>query len=365
MPDPGRAGGREIASGRPGRSGHGGASAVMNLENAAARRVRDPARGIALEPAVPIRKKTRYTCPMHPGVVRDEPGAWPICGMALEPVAAVPEGPNPELVDMTRRFLTGVALTVPLLALAMGFEFVFARVMSERIGHWLELALATPVVLWAGWPLLERGWKSITNRSLNMFTLIGIGVVAAYAYSAVATLAPELFPAAFRDPSGGIDVYFETAAAIVVLVLLGQVLELRARERTGGALRALLDLAPQVAHRLVAGGSEEDVPLDRVGRGDRLRVRPGDKVPVDGEVLEGESRVDQSMVTGEPIPAKKTRGDKVISGTVNGTGSFVMRAERVGAETMLAQIVQMVARAQRSRAPIQRLADKVSGYFVP
>jgi heavy metal translocating P-type ATPase len=317
-----------------------------------------PKCGMALEPAAPARKPLQYTCPMHPEIVRSEPGACPKCGMALEPMAVAAEERNPELDDMTRRFWVGAVLTVPLLALAMGSYF-------PRINHWLQLALATPVVLWAGWPFFERGWKSIANRSLNMFTLIAIGVAAAYAYSVVAILAPSLFPAAFRAPSGEVGVYFEVAAVIVVLVLLGQVLELRARERTGGALRALLDLAPQTAWRLTGDGAEEEVPLDRVQAGDRLRVRPGAKVPVDGEVVEGASALDESMVTGESMPVKKTRGDKVIGGTVNATGGFVMRAERVGADTMLAQIVQMVAEAQRSRAPIQRLADRVSGYFVP
>ncbi|HUF82155.1 MAG TPA: HAD-IC family P-type ATPase, partial [Burkholderiales bacterium] len=317
-----------------------------------------PKCGMVLEPAAPVQRKVQYTCPMHPEIVRDAPGACPKCGMALEPMTATVEEENPELVDMTRRFWAGTALAVPLLALAMGGFF-------PALGHWLQLALATPVVLWAGWPFFERGWKSIVNRSLNMFTLIAIGVGAAYAYSVVATVAPGLFPDAFRDPSGAVGVYFEVSAVIIVLVLLGQVLELRARERTGGALRALLDLAPQAAWRLTADGGEEEVPLDRVQPGDRLRVRPGAKVPVDGEVLEGASAVDESMVTGESMPVKKVAGDKAIGGTVNGTGSFVMRAERVGADTMLAQIVQMVAEAQRSRAPIQRLADRVSGYFVP
>ena len=317
-----------------------------------------PKCGMALEPAAPPQKKLQYTCPMHPEIVRDEPGACPKCGMALEPMAAPAEERNPELIDMTRRFWVGTALSVPLLVLAMGGLFGAA-------GHWLQLALATPVVLWAGWPFFERGWKSIVNRSLNMFTLIAIGVGAAYAYSIAATVVPGFFPAAFRDPSGAVGVYFEVSAVIVVLVLLGQVLELRARERTGGALRALLDLAPQTARRLAADGSEAEVPLDQVRQGDRLRVRPGSKIPVDGAVTEGASAVDESMVTGESMPVKKTTGGKVIAGTVNGTGSFVMRAERVGADTMLAQIVQMVAEAQRSRAPIQRLADRVSGYFVP
>jgi Cu+-exporting ATPase len=307
---------------------------------------------------------------MHPEIVQDQPGECPKCGMALKPIAASRHEDNPELADMTRRFWVGAILTAPILILAMGGYLPglgpwIERVVPSELSHWLELAFATPVVLWAGWPFFQRGWRSIASWNLNMFTLIAIGVGAAYAYSVVATVVPGVFPTAFRDPSGKIGVYYEVAAVIVVLVLLGQVLELRARERTGGALRALLDLAPQTARRLTATGDEEEVPLDRVQREDRLRVRPGDKVPVDGEVLEGRSSVDESMVTGEPIPVEKTTGDKVIGGTVNGTGSFVMRAERIGSETMLAQIVQMVAEAQRSRAPIQRLADVVSGYFVP
>ena len=331
-----------------------------------------PKCGMALEPAAPMpgQRQVQYTCSMHPEVVQDEPGECPKCGMALEPMTVSDEDKNPELVDMTRRFWVGAALTVPVLVLAMGGLLpglgpLLERVVPRELSHWLELAFATPVVLWAGWPFFQRGWKSVMTWNLNMFTLIAIGVGAAFAYSAVATLAPGIFPVAFRGPSGAIGVYYEVAAVIVVLVLLGQVLELRARERTGGALRALLDLAPQTARRISTGGDEDEVPLDQVQHGDRLRVRPGDKVPVDGEVLEGHSAVDESMVTGEPMPVEKTAGGKVIGGTVNGTGSFVMRAERVGSETMLAQIVQMVAEAQRSRAPIQRLADVVAGYFVP
>jgi len=331
-----------------------------------------PKCGMALESAAPMpgQRQVQYTCPMHPEVVQDEPGECPKCGMALEPMTVTDEEQNPELIDMTRRFWVGTVLTVPILVLAMGSYLpglgpFLERSVPAELSRWLELTFATPVVLWAGWPFFQRGWKSVVTWNLNMFTLIAIGVGAAYAYSAVATLAPGIFPAAFRGPSGEIGVYYEVAAVIVVLVLLGQVLELRARERTGGALRALLDLAPQTARRITVSGDEEDVPLDRVQHGDHLRVRPGDKVPVDGEVLEGRSAVDESMVTGEPMPVEKTAGDNVIGGTVNGTGSFVMRAERVGSETMLAQIVQMVAEAQRSRAPIQRLADVVAGYFVP
>jgi Cu+-exporting ATPase len=331
-----------------------------------------PKCGMALEPAAPPlgRQRVQYTCPMHPEVVQDEPGECPKCGMALEPTSVATEHRNPELVDMSRRFWVGAILTLPILVLAMGGYLpglgpLLERMVPHEFSKWAELVLATPVVLWAGWPFFQRGWKSVVTWNLNMFTLIAVGVGAAYAYSVVATVAPGIFPAAFRGPSGEIGVYLEVAAVIVVLVLLGQVLELRARERTGGALRALLDLAPQTARRLDEQGDEEEIPLEQVHHGDRLRVRPGDKVPVDGEVLEGRSAVDESMVTGEPMPVEKTAGDKVIGGTVNGTGSFVMRAERVGSETMLAQIVQMVAEAQRSRAPIQRLADVVASYFVP
>jgi Cu+-exporting ATPase len=327
-----------------------------------------PKCGMALEPAAPAlaRPRTRYTCPMHPEIVRDEPGDCPKCGMALQPTVLAPEERNPELVDMTRRFWIGAALTVPLVVLAMaGYLPLVEGLVPHRLLRWLELALATPVVLWGGWPFFQRGWRSIAGWNLNMFTLIAIGVGAAYAYSAVAVLFPPIFPEAFREPGGEIGVYFEVAAVIVVLVLLGQVLELRAREKTGGALRALLDLAPPTARRLLPGGEEEEVPLEAVRHGDRLRVRPGGKVPVDGEIAEGHSSIDESMVTGESIPVEKSAGDKVIGGTINGTGSFVMRAERVGSDTLLARIVQMVAEAQRSRAPIQRLADLVSGYFVP
>jgi P-type Cu+ transporter len=320
------------------------------------------------EPSAPgMSHGTRYTCPMHPEIVRDEPGACPICGMALEPVTvSLEQETSPELIDMTRRFWVGTALTVPLLVLAMGgmIPAIEGLIPGGR-STWIELILATPVVVWAGLPFFERGWRSLVTRNLNMFTLIALGVGAAYAYSVVATVAPGLFPATFRDSGGEVAVYFEAGAAITVLVLLGQVLELRARERTSGALRSLLDLAPKMARRLKEDGSDEEVPLDRVQEGDRLRVRPGEKVPVDGEVLDGHSAIDESMVTGEPIPVEKGGGDKVIGGTLNGTGSFLMRAERIGAETMLAQIVQMVAEAQRSRAPIQRIADVVAGYFVP
>jgi P-type Cu+ transporter len=306
---------------------------------------------------------------MHPQIVRDAPGSCPICGMALEPrtVSAV-EGPDPELVDMTRRFWIGLVLTLPLLAFVMGDMLPgqpLRHLVPPRVSAWLQFVLATPVVLWAGWPFFERGWASIVNRSLNMFTLIALGTGMAYAFSVVGTIAPGLFPASFRTHGGEVGLYFEAAAVITVLVLLGQVLELRARSQTSSAIRALLNLAPPTARRLRSDGTEEEVPLDRVQVGDRLRVRPGDKVPVDGIVLEGRSSVDESMVTGEPIPVEKTPGSRVTGGTVNGTGSFVMRAERIGRDTLLAQIVQMVSEAQRSRAPIQRLADVVSSYFVP
>jgi Cu+-exporting ATPase len=306
---------------------------------------------------------------MHPEVVRDAPGNCPICGMGLEPrTVSLEEEKNPELVYMTRRFWVGVVLTVPLLLIAMS-DLVpgnpLERIVSMRVLGWVQFALATPVVLWGGWPFFVRGWQSIVNRSLNMFTLIGLGVSVAYLFSVVAKLFPEIFPSSFRDAMGGVPLYFEAAAAITTLVLLGQVLELRARSQTGAAIKALLGLAPKTARRILGDGGEADVPLDQVQVGDRLRVRPGEKVPVDGVVIEGSSAIDESMVTGESIPVEKHADDRVIGATVNGTGSFVMRAERVGAETLLSQIVQMVAEAQRSRAPIQKLADVVSGYFVP
>jgi Cu+-exporting ATPase len=316
------------------------------------------------EPAPP---GTVYTCPMHPEVRQQGPGECPICGMALEPEEVTADsGPSEELIDMTRRFWIGLVLVLPVLALEMGGHVLrLDHLIAPQLANWVQLVLATPVVLWAGWPFFVRGWRSVLRRSLNMFTLIAIGTGVAWIYSMVATLAPDIFPAAFRQQDGSVAVYFEAAAVIVVLVLLGQVLELRAREKTSGAIRALLDLAPATARRLDGQGGEEDVPLDQVKVGDRLRVRPGDKVPLDGEVLEGRSNVDESMVTGEPLAVPKQAGDTVIGGSINGQGSFVMRADKVGRDTMLAQIVQMVASAQRSRAPIQGLADKVAGYFVP
>jgi len=328
-----------------------------------------PSCGMALEPEFPAAvTKTEYTCPMHPEIVRDQPGACPICGMALEPrTVTAAEEDNPELLDMTRRFWISVALTAPLLAIAMADMLPgmpVQRVLPTAWLPWIELLLSTPVVLWAGWPFFQRGWASVVNRSTNMFTLIAIGTGVAYFYSLVATVFPEIFPASFREMSGRPAVYFEAAAAIVTLVLLGQVLELRARSRTGAAIRALLDLAPRTA-RVLRDGREQDIPLDQVQVGDHLRVRPGEKVPVDGVVLEGRSSVDESMITGESVPVEKIEGARVIGATVNGSGAFIMRAERVGSETLLAQIVTMVSQAQRSRAPIQRLADKVAGWFVP
>ncbi len=330
-----------------------------------------PKCGMSLEPlsVAPPAAKTQYMCPMHPQIVRDRPGSCPICGMALEPrTVTAEEEANPELVDMTRRFWASLALTAPVLFVAMSGMIPgqpLEHALSMRFLTLVQFALATPAVLWGGWPLFERGWASIVNRSLNMFTLIAVGIGTAYSYSVVATLAPGIFPDSFRGHGGEVAVYFEAAAAITTLVLLGQVLELRARSRTSNAIKALLGLAPKTARLVRDDGSEEDIPLDHVKRGDRLRVRPGEKVPVDGVALEARSSVDESMVTGEPIPVEKKPGDLVTGGTVNGTGAFIMRAERVGSETLLAQIVRMVSEAQRSRAPIQRLADVVSSYFVP
>ena len=313
--------------------------------------------------------KTEYTCPMHPEIVRNAPGFCPICGMALEPrTASLEEEDNSELIDMKRRFWVSAALSLPLLMLAMS-EMIPGDPVRTSIGlnlvNWISLALAAPVVLWGGWPFFVRAWYSIVNLSLNMFTLIGLGVAVAFVFSVIATLFPQIFPHSFAGHSGAVPVYYEAAAVITTLVLLGQVLELKARSSTSAALKALLGLAPKNARRISPDGSEQDVPLDHVMKGDHLRVRPGEKVPVDGVVLEGTSSVDESMVTGESIPVEKRAGDRVIGATVNGNGSLVMEAERVGAETLLSQIVQMVAEAQRSRAPIQRLADVVSGYFVP
>ncbi|WP_420841569.1 heavy metal translocating P-type ATPase [Halomonas urmiana] len=318
----------------------------------------------AAEPAPP---GTIYTCPMHPEIRQEGPGDCPICGMALEPeTVSADTGPSDELKDMTRRFWIGLALALPVLVLEMGGHlFRLDHLIAPQVSNWIQLLLATPVVAWAGWPFFVRGWRSLVRRSLNMFTLIAIGTGAALVYSLLATIVPGIFPATFRQADGSVAVYFEASAVIVVLVLLGQVLELRAREKTSGAIRALLDLAPATARRLDDDGQEEEVSLDRVQVGDRLRVRPGDKVPLDGEVLEGRSNIDESMVTGEPLAVRKAAGDGVIGGSINGQGSFIMRADKVGRDTMLSQIVQMVANAQRSRAPIQGLADKVAGVFVP
>ena len=311
-----------------------------------------------------------YTCPMHPQVRQPKMGSCPICGMGLEleSAAMVDDGPNPELVDFTRRFWVGAILTLPLLVLTMG-PYVgwpgVREIFGERTTLWIELVLGTPVVLWSGWPFLERGWNSFRTWNLNMFSLIGMGVLAAWIFSVVAVLAPDIFPDGFRDPEGHVGVYFEAAAVIVTLVLLGQVMELRAREGTGKAIRALLDLAAKTARVIRADGTEEEIPLEHVAVGDQLRVRPGDKVPVDGVVLKGRSSIDESMITGEPVPVEKVEGDAVTGATINGTGSLVIEAKRVGSDTMLAQIVEMVAAAQRSRAPIQKYADKVAGMFVP
>jgi Cu+-exporting ATPase len=321
--------------------------------------------GVAPEPVTV--EGTIYTCPMHPEVRQIGPGACPICGMALEPVTVTAEAPaNPELLDMTRRFWIGLILTLPVTVLEMGGHLVDLGVwLTPNVDNVFQLALATPVVLWAGWPFFVRGWHSFVTRNLNMFSLIAVGTGVAWAYSVVATLAPQLFPPAFRGHEGAVGVYFEAAAAITVLVLLGQVLELRARERTSGAIRALLDLAPKTARRLETNGIETEVALDAVLVGERLRVRPGEKIPVDGTVIDGRSSVDESMVTGESMPVTKAADAKIIAGTLNQSGSFTMRADKVGRDTLLAQIVQMVATAQRSRAPIQRLADRVSSWFVP
>jgi Cu+-exporting ATPase len=317
-------------------------------------------------PPEPVPEGTIYTCPMHPEIRQEGPGSCPICGMALEPeLVSADSGPNPELVDFTRRFWIGLALTVPVFALEMGAHIVGGHgFVDQQISNWIQFAFATPVVLWAGWPFFERGWQSLLTRNLNMFTLIAMGTGVAYLYSIVATLAPGVFPDAFRGHGGAVSVYFEAAAVITVLVLLGQLLELRAREQTSGAIKALINLAPKTARR-VQDSHEEDVSLDEVAAGDTLRVRPGEKVPVDGVLTDGRSSLDESMVTGESMPVTKETGAKVIAGTLNTTGSFMMRAEKVGRDTMLSQIVQMVAQAQRSRAPIQRLADQVSGWFVP
>ena len=338
--------------------------------------VADPGKYLDKSPAIPAALPPSsapgagtWTCPMHPEIVRDGPGSCPICGMALEPMTpSATEEANPELADMTRRFWIGFALSLPLLAIVMGDHVLphgLAGILSGRALVWVQLVLATPAVLWGGAPFFARGWASLVNRRLNMFTLIALGTGVAYGYSLVAAFLPDIFPASFRSPDGQVDLYFEAAAVIVTLVLLGQVLELRARAQTSSAIRALLDLAPKTARIVRDDGSEADIPLDEVALGDRLRVRPGEKIPVDGIVLDGRSTVDESLITGEPLPAEKAPGDKVTGATVNATGSFTMRAERIGRDTLLSQIVAMVAQAQRSRAPIQSLVDTISAWFVP
>lgn len=351
-----------------------GATTYFCSDNCRSKYLVDPAKYVSpgvdnIPPSASTAAGVVYTCPMHPQIRRDAPGNCPICGMTLEPVTATQEGgTSPELRDMTRRFWIGAVLSAPMLVLEMGSHLPALNshhFISPALALWIQFALGTPVVLWAGWPFFERAWGSVLNRSLNMFSLIGLGIGAAYLYSLAATFATGLFPAALHTESGLVAVYYEAAAVITVLVLLGQVLELRARERTGSAIRALLNLAPKTARRLLQDGGEETVPVDQVHVGDRLRVRPGEAVPVDGSVLEGKSAVDESMVTGESMPVEKNSDAKVIGGTINGTGALVMRAEKIGADTMLARIVHMVSEAQRSRAPIQRLADAAAAWFVP
>ena len=317
--------------------------------------------------AQPLPAGTIYTCPMHPEIRQPGPGSCPICGMALEPeIVSADTQPNAELADMTRRFWIGLALTLPVFALEMGGHFtVLQGWLGQQTSNWIQLFLATPVVLWVGWPFFERAWASLKTRNLNMFTLIAMGTGLTWVYSVIGTLWPGLFPPSMRGHGGSVAIYFEAAAVITVLVLLGQVLELKAREQTSGAIRALLDLSPKMARRIRPDGTDEDMSLDQVAVGDRLRVRPGERVPVDGEIVEGRSAIDESMVTGESMPGTRSVADKVIGGTMNQSGTFIMRADKVGRDTVLSQIVQMVAAAQRSRAPIQRLADQVSAWFVP
>jgi Cu+-exporting ATPase len=351
----------------PHRHGYKGETYYFCAAGCRSKFIADPQKYLGPRAAEPAVAGAIYTCPMHPEIRQQGPGACPICGMALEPeIATADSGPNPELADMTRRLWIGLVLTLPVFVLEMGGHFVhLERWIAPSLDNYIQFAFATPVVLWAGWPFFVRGWQSLVTRNLNMFTLIAMGTGVAYVYSLFASFAPGLFPAAFRGHGGAVAVYYEAAAVITVLVLLGQVLELRAREATSGAIKALLNLAPASARRVNEDGTEEDVPLEQVHVGDRLRVRPGDKVPLDGIVLEGRSAIDESMVTGESMPVSKGKDASVIGGTVNTTGSFLMRADRTGSDTLLAQIVQMVATAQRSRAPIQRLADTVAGWFVP
>jgi Cu+-exporting ATPase len=361
----------DVSPGKMDQAEHGTYVCPMDPEVRESKPGACPKCGMALEPAAPSAPvvKTEYVCPMHPEIVRQEPGSCPICGMALEPrTVTLEEQVNPELVDMTRRFWICLVLTAPIFFLAMSDMIPgqpMQRLIAPRVLNWLQLALATPVVFWGGFPFFQRGWASIINRSLNMFTLIAIGVGTAYVYSVAATLFAEAFPESFRGHGGEVGVYFDAAAVITTLVLLGQVLELRARSKTSRAIKALLGLAPKTARLVRDDGTETDIPLEQVKPGDRLRVRPGEKIPVDGIVLDGSTSVDESMITGEPIPVEKSKDDKVTGGTVNGNGSFIMKAERVGSDTLLAQIVRMVSEAQRSRAPIQKLADVVAGYFVP
>ena len=351
------------------RASHAGHTYYFCSAGCKAKFEADPHRYLQPEQAkqTPVPEGAIYTCPMHPEIRQQGPGSCPICGMALEPeLVSLDDGPNPELADMSLRFWIGLALTVPVFLLEMGGHLAdLSHSIGQQTSNWMQFAFATPVVLWAGWPFFVRGWQSVVTRNLNMFTLIAIGTGIAWLYSVAATFAPGLFPSAFRMHDGAVPVYFEAAAVITVLVLLGQVLELRAREQTSGAIRALLDLAPKTARRIDPQSGEADVPLDQIAVGDRLRVRPGEKMPLDGSVLEGRSLVDESMVTGEPMPAAKEPGAKVIGGTLNKNGTLVILAEKVGRDTLLARIVQMVATAQRSRAPIQRLADQVAGWFVP
>ncbi|MGB3271424.1 MAG: heavy metal translocating P-type ATPase, partial [Xanthobacteraceae bacterium] len=355
------------AAGKPSYT-HEGQTYYFCREGCRTKFIADPDRYLGPpQPQEEMPEGTIYTCPMHPEIRQVGPGSCPICGMALEPdLVSLDTPPNPELIDFTRRFWIGLALTLPVFVLEMGSHLVGGHgLIDPKLSAWIQFALATPVVLWAGWPFFERGWQSLLTRNLNMFTLIAMGTGVAYLYSLVATFAPQVFPEAFRSHDGTVAVYFEAAAVITVLVLLGQLLELRAREATSGAIKALLNLAPKTARRIDANGAEHEVPIDSLHAGDSLRVRPGEKVPVDGVIIEGRSSLDESMITGESMPVTKETGAKVIAGTLNGSGGFIMRAEKVGRDTLLSQIVQMVAQAQRSRAPIQRLADQVAGWFVP